>query len=82
MDIEQLILIGKYLEEKGFKYHESTDSYRRSKGFGRFITVEKVLLTLFTVKNEANPPAVATSTLTPNASPVEISELKLYPSPS
>lgn len=42
----------KYLEEKGFKYHESTDSYRRSKGFGRFITVEKVLLTLFTVKNE------------------------------
>ena len=43
---------GEYLESKGFKYQESTDSYRKGKGFGRFITVEKVFFTLFTVKNE------------------------------
>jgi hypothetical protein len=41
-----------YIEDRGFKYHEPTDSYRKSKGFGRFITVEKICSTLFTVKDE------------------------------
>jgi hypothetical protein len=41
-----------YLEDRGFKYSESTDSYRKAKGFGRFITVEKICSTLFRVKNE------------------------------
>lgn len=41
----------KYIIDKGFKYHEPTDSYRKSKGFGRFITVEKICSTLFTIKD-------------------------------
>jgi len=41
-----------FLKEKGFEYSESTDSYRKSKGFGRFITVEKIFLNLFRIKNE------------------------------
>ena len=43
-----------YIEDRGFKYHESTDSYRKSKGFGRFITVEKICSTLFRIKDENN----------------------------
>jgi hypothetical protein len=43
-----------YIKDRGFVYNESTDSYRKSKGFGRFIVVEKICSTLFRITDDDN----------------------------
>ncbi len=43
-----------YIKDRGFVYNESTDSYRKSKGFGKFIVVEKICSTLFRITDGDN----------------------------